>query len=102
MIFVTLGTQKFQLNRLLKQLDKYIEQGQITDKVIAQIGYSDYLPKRYEYIDFLNKGLKVMDSTATSLCMDNDIPLIVFDMMTPGNMKKALMGEPIGTYVGRE
>ena len=53
MIFVTLGTQKFQLNRLLKQLDKYIEQGQITDKVIAQIGYSDYLPKRYEYIDFL-------------------------------------------------
>lgn len=52
MIFVTLGTQKFQLNRLLKQLDKYIEQGQITDKVIAQIGYSDYLPKRYEYIDF--------------------------------------------------
>ena len=55
MIFVTLGTQKFQLNRLLKQLDKYIEQGQITDKVIAQIGYSDYLPKRYEYIDFLNK-----------------------------------------------
>ena len=44
MIFVTLGTQKFQLNRLLKQLDKYIEQGQITDKVIAQIGYSDYLP----------------------------------------------------------
>ena len=35
MIFVTLGTQKFQLNRLLKQLDKYIEQGQITDKVMA-------------------------------------------------------------------
>ena len=55
MIFVTLGTQKFQLNRLLKQLDKYIEQGQITDMVIAQIGYSDYLQKRYEYIDFLNK-----------------------------------------------
>ena len=54
------------------------------------------------YIDVLNKGLKVMDSTATSLCMDNEIPLIVFDMMTPGNMKKALMGEPIGTYVGRE
>lgn len=57
---------------------------------------------RLTYIDVLNKGLKVMDSTATSLCMDNDIPLIVFDMMTPGNMKKALMGEPIGTYVGRE
>ena len=58
--------------------------------------------ERLTYIDVLNKGLKVMDSTATSLCMDNDIPLIVFDMMTPGNMKKALMGELIGTYVGRE
>jgi len=58
--------------------------------------------ERLTYIDVLNKGLKVMDSTATSLCMDNNIPLIVFDMMTPGNMKKALMGEAIGTYVGRE
>lgn len=60
--------------------------------------------KRYDtltYIDVLNKGLKVMDSTATSLCMDNNIPLIVFDMMTNGNMKRAVMGEKIGTYVGR-
>lgn len=60
--------------------------------------------KRYDrltYIDVLNKGLKVMDSTATSLCMDNNIPLIVFDMMTDGNMKRAVMGEKIGTYVGR-
>ena len=53
------------------------------------------------YIDVLNQGLKVMDSTAISLCMDNNIPLIVFDMMTPGNMKRAAMGETIGTYVGR-
>lgn len=53
------------------------------------------------YIDVLNQGLKVMDSTAISLCMDNNIPLIVFDMMTPGNMKRAAMGEQIGTYVGR-
>ena len=54
-----------------------------------------------KYIDVLNQGLKVMDSTAISLCMDNNIPLIVFDMMTPGNMKRAAMGEKIGTYVGR-
>ena len=53
-----------------------------------------------KYIDVLNQGLKVMDSTAISLCMDNNIPLIVFDMMTPGNMKRAAMGEKIGTYVG--
>lgn len=57
---------------------------------------------RLTYIDVLNRGLKVMDSTATSLCMDNNIPLIVFDMMTPGNMKKAVKGDIIGTYVGRE
>lgn len=54
-----------------------------------------------KYIDVLNQGLKVMDSTAISLCMDNNIPLVVFDMMTPGNMKRAAMGENIGTYVGR-
>ena len=54
-----------------------------------------------KYIDVLNQGLKVMDSTAISLCMDNNIPLIVFDMMTPGNMKRAAMGAKIGTYVGR-
>lgn len=54
------------------------------------------------YIDVLNKGLKVMDSTATSLCMDNNIPIIVFDMMKKGNMKDVIMGQTIGTYIGSE
>ena len=54
------------------------------------------------YIEVLNKGLGVMDSTATSLCMDNSIPLIVFDLNEPGNIRKVIMGEKIGTYVGRE
>ncbi len=61
--------------------------------------------KRYEkltFLDVLNKGLKVMDSTATSLCMDNRIPIIVFNMMESGNMKKVIMGETIGTYVGSD
>lgn len=53
------------------------------------------------YLDVLSKGLGVMDSTATSLCMDNDIPLIVFNLKQNGNIIKALQGEPIGTYVGR-
>ncbi|MBS5594728.1 MAG: UMP kinase [Clostridiales bacterium] len=57
---------------------------------------------KLSYIDVLNRGLKVMDSTASSLCMDNDIPIIVFNMMERGNMKRALMGETIGTYVGSE
>jgi uridylate kinase len=57
---------------------------------------------RLSYLDVLSKGLGVMDSTATSLCMDNNIPVIVFDLTTPGNIRRVLMGEAIGTYVGRE
>lgn len=55
MIFVVLGTQKFQLNRLLKTLDQYVEEGKLQEEILAQIGYSDYLPKRYQYVDFLDK-----------------------------------------------
>ena len=51
------------------------------------------------FLDVLNRGLKVMDSTAISLCMDNDIPLIVFNMMQPGNMKRVILGEKIGTFI---
>lgn len=61
--------------------------------------------KKFEkltYLEVLSKGLGVMDSTATSLCMDNNIPLIVFDLNQNGNILKAIMGESIGTYVGRE
>lgn len=54
------------------------------------------------YIDVLNKGLKVMDSTAITLCMDNDIPIVVFNMIESGNMKRVVMGETIGTFVGSE
>ncbi|MBC9783447.1 UMP kinase [Heliobacterium chlorum] len=54
------------------------------------------------YIDVLNQGLGVMDSTATSLCMDNHIPLIVFGLETHGNIERAVMGEKIGTVVGRK
>ena len=51
------------------------------------------------YIDVINKGLRVMDATAISLCMDNDIPIIVFDMTQPDNLRRVLMGEDIGTTV---
>lgn len=54
------------------------------------------------YIDVLNQGLGVMDSTATSLCMDNNIPIIVFNLNEKGNIKRVVMGENIGTYVGGE
>jgi uridylate kinase len=51
------------------------------------------------YLDMLNQGLGVMDSTASTLCMDNDIPLIVFNISTEGNIRRAIMGEQIGTVV---
>ncbi|KIY21510.1 MULTISPECIES: UMP kinase [Mesobacillus] len=51
------------------------------------------------YLDVLKEGLTVMDSTASSLCMDNDIPLIVFSILEKGNIKRAVMGETIGTIV---
>lgn len=51
------------------------------------------------YIDVLNKKLNVMDSTATSLCMDNNIPILVFDINVKGNLLKAATGETIGTIV---
>ena len=51
------------------------------------------------YIDVLNRGLGVMDSTATSLCMDNNIPILVFGLDDPENIKRAVSGETIGTIV---
>ncbi len=51
------------------------------------------------YIDVLKRGLKVMDSTATSLCMDNAIPIKIFDLDNAKNIKKAICGEQIGTYI---
>lgn len=52
-----------------------------------------------KYIDVLNKELKVMDSTAISLCMDNKLPIVVFNLGVVGNIKKVLLGEKIGTIV---
>ncbi|MBX5466664.1 MAG: UMP kinase [Firmicutes bacterium] len=54
------------------------------------------------YLDVLKANLKVMDATATSLCMDNHIPIIVFDMNVYGNIRKVILGESIGTLVGGE
>ncbi len=58
--------------------------------------------KRYDHISYmevLSKGLNIMDATATSLCMDNDLPMIVFDLTVRGNISRALKGENVGTTV---
>lgn len=71
-------------------------------------GIYDKDPKKYNdaikishttYLDVLNKKLNVMDTTATSLCMDNNLPIIVFDINTKGNLEKIVKGENIGTTV---
>jgi uridylate kinase len=54
------------------------------------------------FIEMINRGLGVMDATAASLCMDNKIPVIVFDLTQHGNIKKVVFGEKIGTYIGGE
>ncbi len=55
--------------------------------------------KKLKFIDVLKKDLKVMDATAISMCMDNSLPIIVFDLLQKGNIKKAIFGEEIGTIV---
>jgi uridylate kinase len=55
---------------------------------------------RISYIDVLRKGLSVMDSTAISLCMDNDLPIVVFNLRGKGNIRKIVQGKKIGTLVG--
>lgn len=55
MIFITLGSQKFQFNRLLKKIDELVEEGVIHEQFFAQIGYSDYKPKHYEYSEFMDR-----------------------------------------------
>lgn len=55
MIFITLGSQKFQFNRLLKAVDEQVSSGKISDEVFAQIGASDYQPQNYKFKDFLNR-----------------------------------------------
>jgi uridylate kinase len=54
---------------------------------------------RISYDEVYNLGLKVMDLTATALCKENGMPIVVFDMDTPGNLAKVIAGEPIGTVV---
>ena len=76
-----------------------------TDGVYDSDPNANPAARRFEsikYMDILRKGLGVMDATATSLCMDNGIPMIVFDISARGNILRAVMGESIGTYVGRD
>jgi uridylate kinase len=56
---------------------------------------------RLDYMDVLDRGLRVMDNTAISLCMDNDLPIVVFNVQKPGNIRRIVLGENIGSVVSR-
>jgi len=58
--------------------------------------------RRLSYLDVLNRNLAVMDSTAISLCRDNNLPILVFNMTRPGNIRRVVLGEPLGTMVQEE
>ncbi|MBH0209127.1 MAG: uridine monophosphate kinase, partial [Nitrospira sp.] len=72
-----------------------------TAKKYDQISFLSILNQNLKVMDstILNQNLKVMDSTAISLCMDNKLPLTVFNLKVPGNFKRVALGEPIGTSV---
>jgi uridylate kinase len=57
---------------------------------------------RLSYIDALNRRLGIMDSTAISLCMDNELPILVFDLWQPQSLERAVQGDPIGTIINGE
>ncbi|MDP2652633.1 MAG: UMP kinase [Candidatus Omnitrophota bacterium] len=72
------------------------------DGVYTADPMKDKTAKKFQelrFIDVLKKNLKVMDATAISMCMDNNLPIVVFDLLKPGNIKKAVLGEKIGTIV---
>jgi uridylate kinase len=79
-----------------------ILKGTKVDGIYSADPMLDKTATRYEtisYLDVLKKGLKVMDSTAISLCMDNRLPIVVFNLRQPGNIRRVISGEPVGTTV---
>jgi uridylate kinase len=73
------------------------------DGIYSADPFKDPAATRFErlgYLEVLQRGLEVMDNTALTLCMDNRLPIVVFDMNASGNIRRVVWGEPIGTYVG--
>jgi uridylate kinase len=79
-----------------------ILKGTKVDGIYTADPMKDAAATRFDHISYLQvleQGLKVMDATAISLCMDNKLPIMVFNMRTPGNIRRAICGEPIGSLV---
>jgi uridylate kinase len=79
-----------------------ILKGTKVDGVYSADPMLDPQATRYDtitYLQVLKQGLQVMDATAISLCMDNHLPIVVFNLRVPGNLRRVIMGEPVGTVV---
>lgn len=88
--------------RAMEVRAEVILKGTKVDGVYSADPLKDKKARRYErltYLDVLKKKLRVMDATAISLCMDNRLPIVVFDLFKKGNLKKVVCGEAIGTTV---
>jgi uridylate kinase len=88
--------------RAMEMRAEVILKGTKVDGVYSADPMVDDTAERYEtisYLEVLERGLRVMDATAISLCMDNQLPIVVFNLMTRGNLRRAIMGEPVGTTV---
>ena len=88
--------------RAMEMRAEVILKGTKVDGVYTADPLTDKAAKRYEtisYLEVLERGLKVMDATAISLCMDNKLPIVVFNLREPGNLRRVIMGDPVGTTV---
>jgi uridylate kinase len=97
-----LSTDTAAVLRAMEISAQAIMKGTKVDGIYDADPVSHPTAKKYEKISFLsilNQNLKVMDSTSISLCMDNKLPLIVFNLKVPGNFKRVALGEPVGTSV---
>ncbi len=88
--------------RAMEMRSEVILKGTKVDGIYTADPMTNPTATRYEtlsYLDVLERGLKVMDATAISLCMDNKLPIIVFKLREAGNLRRVIMGEPVGTTV---
>jgi uridylate kinase len=89
--------------RAMEMRAEVILKGTKVDGIYTADPMIDKSAQRYEtisYLEVLERGLKVMDATAISLCMDNKLPIVVFNLRQNGNLRRVIMGEPVGTRVG--
>jgi len=88
--------------RAMEMRAEVILKGTKVDGVYTADPMIDPAASRFEsisYLEVLDRGLKVMDATAISLCMDNKLPIVVFNLRQSGNLRRVIMGEPVGTTV---